>query len=146
MLTVQISTLLALLGTVLMAVVIFAPAPAPAKVTTSFAPPFAPPPPPLERWAPDADPFAVPSAEAYADWTAALRNAAPATEPEPPAYPAWPARLHASAACCDAQSRLELVAALSAIRTAWSNEVLRRALEDEPDRIVRDAIGAALAS
>ena len=120
MLTPQIPMLLALLGTALMAVVIFAPAPAAATVTVSLAPLPAPPPfesPPFERW-----------------------------EPPPTAReaPAWPALFDARAAGCDAASRLALVDALATVRAPWAGAILRRALSDEPDALVRDAVAAAL--
>jgi len=114
MLTLQLPTLLALLGTALMAVVIFAPAPSAAKVTVSLAPPAAPL--PLERWE-------VPRAERG---------------------PTWPALVDARAASCDEASRLALVDALVTVRAAWADAILRRALDDEPDALVRDAIVAAL--
>ncbi|MEA2687601.1 MAG: hypothetical protein QOD51_208 [Candidatus Eremiobacteraeota bacterium] len=130
MLTLQVPTLLALLGTVLMAVVIFAPVPAAAKVTLSPAPPLMPspspsrtPPLPFERWdAPPDDVFTPPFLERE---------------------PGWPALVDARAAGCDAAARLALVDALVAVRAPWADAILQRALDDEPDALVRDAIGAA---
>jgi hypothetical protein len=132
MLTLQLPMLLALLGTALMAVVIFAPAPVTATVTTSFAPPAAPP--RAEFWSPSprdtlsTDSF---SAEAFS------------RDVSPP--PAWPALVDSRAARCDAAERLALVDALAAVRTSWGDAILHRAVDDEPDDGVRDAIVAAIA-
>lgn len=121
MLIALVPTLLAVLGTALMAVVIFAPAPAAPTVTASCAPPPAP------------LPFEQASLLHTETWF------------EPERRPAWPALLDASASECDAPVRLRLVAALAAVRTPWSDDVLRCALAEESDRLVRDAIAAALA-
>jgi hypothetical protein len=125
MLTMQIPMLLALLGTALMAVVIFAPSRAPATVTTSFAPP--PLPPAVERWEPS------PAIDCWEPLAA-----------EPPDTSTWPALIDPRAAGCDAAARLALVEALAAVRSPWSETILRRALDDESDRSVRDAVVAAL--
>jgi hypothetical protein len=117
MLTLQIPMLLALLGTALMAVVIFAPSRVPALATASFAPPPAPP--AIDSWQP------------------------PVHEP---AAPAWPNLIDHRAANCDAAARLGLVEALAAVRTPWSEAILLRALDDEPDSAVRFAAVAALAA
>jgi len=117
MLTPHLPTLLALLGTLLMAVVIFAPAPA-----------AAPKPAPPERYS--ALPFE------------ALAPAAAAPEP-PPQSAAWPLLLDPCAARCDVAARLALVDALAAVRTSWAGAILERALDDEPDPRVRAAIDAA---
>jgi hypothetical protein len=136
MLTLQIPTLLALLGTALMAVVIFAPAPVAAKVTLSLAPPLAPSPSPLERWAP-------PPPVLSESWD--LRTEFPidvihddATVAQ--AAPAWPALVDPRAANCDAAARLALADALATVRAPWADAILQRALDDEPDALVRDAI------
>jgi hypothetical protein len=127
MLTLQIPTLLALLGTALMAVVIFAPAANAASVTVSFAPPLAP----VERWSPaPADPFATNSAADIFSHRS----------------PEWPALVDPRAAHCDAASRLALADALATVRGPWADAILHRALDDEPDALVRDAIVAALGS
>lgn len=126
MLTLQIPMLLALLGTALMAVVIFAPSRVPTPVTTSFAPPPAPPPfehwqlPPIEQW--DAPIVATASTDTAT----------------------WPALVDHRAANCDAPARLGLVEALAAVRSGWSESILRRALDDEPDAAVREAVVRAL--
>jgi hypothetical protein len=57
---------------------------------------------------------------------------------------AWPALVDPRASACDAAARLGLVEALAAVRTPWSEAILRRALADEPDVDVRDAVAAAL--
>ena len=132
MLTLQIPTLLALLGTALMAVVIFAPAPVEAKVTMSLAPPFMPPlaPSSFERWA-SAQP------DVHDAWSLPPEN-------PPQASPTWPTLLDPRAASCDAAARLALVDALATVRAPWADAILHRALDDEPDALVRDAIVAAL--
>ena len=171
MLTLQIPTLLALLGTALMAVVIFAPAPVDAKATVSLAPPFTPPAPaPLERWnsasgpldawnspspldawnspsplgawnGPSNDALAQPALDAPAPHELAFEDA---DVTAPHAAAAWPELVDARATSCDAAGRLALVDALATVRAPWADAVLQRALDDEPDAHVRDAIVAAL--
>ena len=126
MLTMQIPMLLALLATALMAVVIFAPSRVPAVVTTSFAPPPAPPatecwerPPATDAWDP------------------------PATEPS---APLWPTLIDRRAVDCGVAARVGLVEALAAVRTPWSEAILRRALDDETDPAVHAAVNAALSA
>ena len=124
MLTLQFPMLLALLGTALMAVVIFAPSRVPAEMTMSFAP--SPTPPAVERWEPS------PVIECW--------------EPEPAIAhePAWPALIDRRASGCDAAARMDLVKALAAVRTPWSEAILHRALDDEPDPTVHSAVVEAL--
>jgi hypothetical protein len=126
MLTLQIPMLLALLGTALMAVVIFAPSRVPAPATTSFSPPPAPP--AVGRWEPP------PAMDA---WDLPMHE---------PAAPLWPTLIDRRAANCDAVARLGLVEALATVRTPWSEAILRRALDDEPDPTVRAAVVTALAA
>jgi hypothetical protein len=128
-LTLELPTLLALVGTALMAVVIFAPRPLAMHVAASCAPPAAPA--PVTHWypAPDEDLFAPP--------------AEPADDAVPPRA-MWPGTFDPRAAGCAAEVRLELIDALSAIRTSWADAVLRHALHDDPDASVRDAAAAAL--
>jgi hypothetical protein len=126
MLTLQMPMLLALLGTALMAVVIFAPARVAAPVITSFAPPPAPP--AMESWEP---PTAIDSWEPLAN---------------EPAAPVWPTLIDHRAGNCDVAGRLGLVEALVAVRTPWSEAILRRALDDEPDPAVHAAVAAALSA
>ncbi|HWT06646.1 MAG TPA: HEAT repeat domain-containing protein [Xanthomonadales bacterium] len=128
--------LLALLATALMAVVIFAPSRAPAAVATSFAPPAAPP--AIERCE------AIAAREPW-ESSATIERCEPIS-PEPPSAnaPAWPALIDRRASGCDAAARLGLVEALASVRTAWSQEVLRRALDDENDPTVRAAVVMAL--
>jgi hypothetical protein len=123
MLTMQIPMLLALLGTALMAIVIFAPSRSLAPVSISLSPPPAPP--AVERW----------DAAATMAWETAERDSATA---------AWPTLIDPRAADCDRAARLLLVEALATVRTAWSETILQRAVEDEPDQAVRDAVIAAL--
>ena len=144
MLTLQMPMLLALLGTALMAAVIFAPARIAAPVITSFAPPPAPP--AMESWEPS---------RAIDSWEPP--PAPDSWEPPPaidswelienePAAPAWPMLIDHRAGNCDVAVRLGLVEALAAIRTPWSEAILRRALDDEPDRAVHAAVAAALSA
>jgi hypothetical protein len=120
-LTTHAPTLLALLGTVLMAIVIFAPATATASAPQPAAP---------ELYSPL--PF-----EAFATSGILPR-------PEPAPYvPAWPALVDRSAVQCDADARLALVGALAAVRAPWADAILRAAFEEESDVRVRAAIAAA---
>jgi hypothetical protein len=121
MLTLQMPTLLALVGTLLMAIVIFAPERV-AVPKVSFAPPLAPP--PLARWTVSSDELSEP----------------PRTTPAA----AWPALVDPRAAGCDVRARLELVDALGTLRAPWARAILQRALDDEPDPAVRAAVTAAL--
>ncbi|HEV2642664.1 MAG TPA: HEAT repeat domain-containing protein [Candidatus Elarobacter sp.] len=133
MLTLQIPMLLALLGTALMAVVIFAPCRVPAPVTTSFAPTASPP--PFERW----EPLPI------AHWEPpAIDLCDPLGDDPVAAGPAWVALVDPRASACDAAARLSLVEALASVRTPWADAILRRALDDEPDPGVRAAVVAAL--
>jgi hypothetical protein len=122
---------LALLGTALMAVVIFAPVAVPARVTMSFAPPIPPAHdhPRPASWAPS-------GGHVTGAWDEGTRlNGALAL---------WPLRLDPRAAACDAAARIELVDALASVASDWAHEVLHGALDDEPDVIVRAAIERAL--
>jgi hypothetical protein len=120
MLMLHVPTLLALLGTALMAVVIFAPAPAFAPRSTAS-----------EVYSPL--PF-----EAFA-----AAGIVPLPDPPPLSSAVWPALVDPSAAQCDAGVRLALVDALAAVRRPWADAILRRALDEEPDARVRAAIEAA---
>jgi hypothetical protein len=134
-LTLQIPMLLALLGTALMAVVIFAPSRVPAPPTTSFAPPFAPP--RAEHWG---------APPAFDAWDSPAAVDLPWTSIEDSATPAWPMLIDRRAEKCDAAARLGLVEALAAVRTPWSEAILRRALDEESDPAVRIAVAEALAA
>jgi hypothetical protein len=123
MLTLQVPTLLALLGTVLMAVVIFAPAAPTVQREPALAPPQAYSPLPFDALAPlDVPPF---------------------SDPPRPSTPHWPALVDPSAAACDAAARLALAGALGAVRTPWAAAILGRALAEETDPAVRAAIADA---
>jgi hypothetical protein len=130
MLTAYLPTALAVLGTVLMAVVIFAPVPGPATVTMSFAPPLAPPSAPRSEYSGDQLPEA---------WMGFPPSGA-ARERAPGRAPRWPVLIDPAALDCDVAARLELVAALRSVRAPWAEEILRCALEDEHDDAVREAI------
>ncbi|HEY0396299.1 MAG TPA: hypothetical protein VGD01_17580 [Candidatus Elarobacter sp.] len=126
MMTAQLPTLLAVLGTVLMAIVIFAPAPMRPTVTASCAPPVDPLPQQFRSWEP-------------------IDFAVPMHEPDPvDRIPSWPALFDARASGCDAEARHALAAALGAVRTPWAAAILQRALDDEVDETVRGALDAAL--
>jgi hypothetical protein len=58
----------------------------------------------------------------------------------------WPALVEASAAACDVPARIDLAEALGALRSTWSESILRQASETESDPGVRLAIAAALSS
>jgi hypothetical protein len=58
----------------------------------------------------------------------------------------WPSLLEASAGECDVPARIDLAEALGALQSAWSESILRQALETESDPGVRLAIAAALSS
>ncbi|HTD35347.1 MAG TPA: hypothetical protein VK665_16895, partial [Candidatus Elarobacter sp.] len=92
--TAYLPVALALLGTGLMAVVIFAPVPLPATVTVSFAPPV---PPTHDR------------PEPAAFWT-----------PPDDALALRPVRLDPRAAACDAAARIGLVEALASVGSDWA--------------------------
>ncbi len=121
-------TLLALLGTALMAVVIFAPAPQSAP-RASAAERYSPL--PFEAFAAEAFAAPFPSAEAM-PYAETYRE-----------EPAWPALVDPSAAACEAVVRLALVEALAAVRAPWADAILRRALLDETDARVRAALERA---
>ncbi len=179
MLTLVLPAGLALLGTALAALAVFAPRPLSVPVV-SFAPPAAP---PADPWfatdpsptAPDpwfatdpsprardprfatdpsptaADPSPAPASMAH-PWVAA-DDSSVVPEKEPAAFaevlpplnvPAWPRAIDPCAANCDAAARLALVEALATVHAPWAETVLRRALDEEPDAAVADAIAAAL--
>jgi hypothetical protein len=135
MLSTALPIVLALVGTVLMAIVIFAPAaatavaPVPAAVAVSYAPPLEP-------------------SAAFDRFDAfdALEHFEPAPPAEAASYDSgWPALVDPRAATCDAAARLALVDALATVRTPWAGTILRHALAGEADAAVRAAIAAAMA-
>lgn len=65
---------------------------------------------------------------------------------EPLRPPRWPQLVEPSAAALDVAARIDLVDALAALDSAWSESVLRQALAEEADPTVRSAIVSALAS
>ncbi|HEX3549332.1 MAG TPA: hypothetical protein VHT53_03105 [Candidatus Elarobacter sp.] len=129
MLSSTISSLLVVAGTVLMAVVIFAPVRAARAVTISCAPPL----PAIDAW--DAsDAFASP-----------FERPLLVSEPpraEPPAL--WPLDVDAAAACAGEDARRALIDALSDVRAAWADAILARAAETDPSGSVREAAVSAL--
>jgi hypothetical protein len=134
MLTVQLPTLLALLGTALVAVVIFAPKAPAVPVTASCAPPSAPP--ALERW----------TAPAHIAALLEVGLTAPERGLDSPAPPQWPALVESGAGACDRAVRLALLDALDALRTPWAEAILERALRDDPDDAVQRRAAAALSA
>ncbi|MBV8581212.1 MAG: hypothetical protein JOZ86_11350 [Candidatus Eremiobacteraeota bacterium] len=135
MLTLEMPTLLALLGTGLMAIVIFAPQRAPEpRTTVSFAPP---PSPPVDRLtAVDVAPDRWASVDPVFDrWSAAASSAGVT----------WPSLIDPRAVGCDVAGRRALADALGTVGGAWAAGIVRRALAEETDAGVRDALGAALA-
>ena len=133
MLTLQIPMLLALLGTALMAVVIFAPTRVATPAAISFAPPPAPP--LFDQWQPLPSEYCEPLAD---------EPFAPPPLATVSTGAAWPAMVDQRASGCDAAARLGLVEALAAVGTPWSETILRHALDDEPDPAVRAAVVTAL--
>ncbi|MEO7040305.1 MAG: hypothetical protein ABI186_09780 [Candidatus Elarobacter sp.] len=124
--TLQIPTLLALLGAALLAVAIFAP-----KSTRAAAPPVA-------------------VVVAVDRWATALGPAAedpPAPEPRRTneVAPSWPERFDPRAAGCDAAARIALIGALAEVRAGWAESLLRSAFGEETDPHVRGALEDALA-
>lgn len=57
----------------------------------------------------------------------------------------WPLAIDAALTDCDASLRLALVDRLGTIATPWSARVLREAVREESDPVVRAAIDGALA-
>jgi len=135
-LTLVLPGLLGALGCALTGVAIFAPRPPQPPPAISFAPPSAAVDPWTDRFtnAWD-DPFGIPPA------SGAPR---PRAETDVPRRASWPAGVDPRAADCDAGARLALVAALADVASPWASSLLRDALADEPDAIVREAIHAAL--
>ncbi len=129
--TAYLPVALALLGTALMAVVIFAPVQVPATVTMSFAPPI----PPAHDHSRSAS-WAPYGGHVTGAWDEGTRL--------DDALALWPVRLDPRAAACDAAARIGLVDALASVGSDWACEVLRGALDDEPDAAVRNAIERAL--
>jgi hypothetical protein len=141
--TLEMPTLLALLGTALLAVVIFAPKRTVARAAVATASPA----PPLVEL-----PHHTFAHDAWEGaWTDLPR---PNTPPEsdtfaaeaPSPEPVWPLLVDPRAGGCDAAARWELVDALAAVRAPWSEAILVRALDDESDPDVRNAVRAALAA
>lgn len=118
----QLPTVLAVAGTVLMAIVIFAPRRVSVPAAGAFAPTFAP--------------------------AAGTLIVSPLVAPERTdprrTLPVWPEFIDARAVRCDAAVRLTLVDALASLRSEWSRALLTRALDDEDEPDVRRAILQAL--
>lgn len=131
--TLQIPTLLALLGTALMAVAIFAPRRSAAPARVSFAAPTRA---AAARWAP-APAVELPESPAFE----AAAVAEPDPEPEP--EPAWPALVDPRAAGCDLSARLALIDALTSLRGPWADAILERAWAEERDILLRAPLASS---
>lgn len=119
----QLPLLLALSGTALTALAIFAPARiASDDPVVSFAPQVAA---PLGRWSSSHVHEAhVPAAQV--------------------SEPIWPELVDASARACDAATRVALVEALATVRAPWADAILHQAQAEESHARVRAALDAAL--
>jgi hypothetical protein len=83
--------------------------------------------------------------DSYAPAAGQHSNAPTWTAPcDEPVAPFWPVLVDARAARCGAADRVALASALGAVRAPWADAILRRALDDEPDPFVREALAAAL--
>lgn len=136
----QLPTILALLGTALLALAIFAPPRAAGGPIVSFAPPIIAA--PLERSPFDPFPTAptgTPPADAFAFDEPVLDE--PVLDEFGP-EPSWPALVDPRALGCDAAARLGLVEALLAVRAPWADGILRRAADEERDPPVVAALAA----
>jgi hypothetical protein len=148
--TLQLPTLLALLGAALMGLAIFAPHKAAARPAPS-APRIAQA--TISTWQPEITddvrsryiPIVTPAYSAMSEDTA-FTPVADTLEPADTFNSAntpvlsWPALVDPQAAGCDAAVRRELALALSALSEPWCEEIIRRALDEEPDGIVRLAL------
>jgi hypothetical protein len=124
--TLEVPTLLAFLGTALTAVAILAPRKLPAPLPTPLAagsPALAP----RENWRP-----------AYAP------SAEPGLPPVTPPSPTWPELVDPRAAGVDPTARRALIEALGSVHAGWARAVLQRALDDESEPALREAIRTQL--
>jgi hypothetical protein len=119
--TLQLPTLLALLGAALMAVAIFVPQKPFVRVM--------------------ARPALIAHAT-IATWHEAPLSDTPVQTLDAPLL--WPALIDARATHCDAPARAEIVRALGALGEDWCGPILRRALDEETDAGVRLALMQAL--
>lgn len=126
--TLQVPSLLMLIGAALLAVAIFAPKSPRAVAVSVLAAPAAV----IDRREP-------PLAEQVPD----LLFRAP--QPVSDAPPRWPERFDPRAAFSDAEARIALIDALADVRAGWSDAVLRAAFDEETDPNVRRALEAVLA-
>jgi hypothetical protein len=126
--TLEVPTLLAFLGTALTAVAILAPRKMPAPLPDSLAvaaPVLAP----RDAWRP----VYAPSAE-------------PSLPPVTPPTPNWPELVDPRAAGVDPTTRRALIDALGSVRAEWARALLQRALDDESEPVLREAIRSYLRS
>jgi hypothetical protein len=150
MMTLEMPTLFALLGTALMAVAVFAPrrvacsaAAAPALQVPRFVEVRHDVAEGPRRVAEMQDEIDVwPSSNARDELTGSVLFG----DANAPPVPTWHLLVDPRAAACDAAARWELVDALAAVRAPWAEAILVRALDDESDPDVRNAVRAALAA
>lgn len=168
--TLQLPTLLALVGAALLAIAMFAPKRATLAAATALGPaplgaPLGPSPnaafgpSPTTAFDPSSNAVFGPSPAAVA----ADRPYRPSTDadcdPIPPprspvvsapvraasvAAPSWPQLIDPCAAGCDAAARLDLIAALADVHGRWADSILQSASGDESDPAVRAALERAL--
>jgi hypothetical protein len=122
----------ALVGIALIAAAAFGPRKGELHAAVSFAPPVAPP--PLARWA---------RPRGWYPPQPTIPEPTPsAAEPTPSR---WAERIDPHAAGASAATRIAMVEALAALRTAWAIAILHEALADDHEPDVRDAVLRALA-
>ena len=126
--TLQVPSLLMLIGAALLAVAIFAPQ-SPRAVAVSV---HVPRPAAVDR-----------SVPALADETPDPLLPTPQRVRDAP--PTWPERFDPRAARSNAEARIELIGALAEVRAEWSDAVLRAAFDEETDPNVRRALEDVLA-
>ncbi|GAC1418912.1 MAG: hypothetical protein NVSMB64_28410 [Candidatus Velthaea sp.] len=126
--TLEIPSLLMLLGAALMAVAIFAPQRLPAE-SLALAAGAA-----FNAW------HTLPQAQVIApDYAEDFVPAAIAPLPEL----TWPALVDSGAVNVERSVRLAMVEALASLRAPWADEILRRALREETDAGVQAALERA---
>jgi hypothetical protein len=124
--TLEVPTLLAFLGTTLTAVAILAPRKLPAPLPAPLG-------------------AGTPALAPRDDWRPAYAPSPQASLPQviPPA-PTWPELVDPRAAGVDPTTRRALIEALGSVRADWARAVLQRALDDESEPVLREAIRTQL--
>jgi len=137
--TLQLPTLLALLGTALMALAIFAPHKTAVRTPAAL---------PrvgqtvISTW--QSEPLDSPAQYMQMADMPAYSPLADVGMPDGSAAPAWPVLIDPLATHCDADARRRIALALGALKEPWCEEILRRALDEEIDADVRLALLAGL--